>query len=110
MKNSDIKQLELECDGEQPSDVSGSDRNRNAELMRRIDKVISDTTTNVRPYLNQMVKDMERLLEDNFIRTPGSNLLDDIIAGLEKDMRKFVKEVMALKQWNRPSPPRSSMK
>ena len=56
MKKMDTKQLELQCDGEQQTDGSGAEHDPNVELMRRIDKVISDTTTNVRPYLNRMVK------------------------------------------------------
>lgn len=110
MKKMDVKQLELECDGERPADISETSRSSEEELMRRIDKVISDTTTNVRPYLNRMVKDVERLLEGSFIRTPDSNVLDDMVGGLEKNIRKFVKEVKALKQWNKPSPPHSSPK
>ena len=110
MKKMDVKQLELECDDERSADTSGTSRSSDEELMRRIDKIISDTTTNVRPYLNRMVKDVERLLEGSFIRTPDSNLLDDMVGGLEKNIRKFVKEVKALKQWNKPSPPHSSPK
>ena len=104
MKKADTRQLELGCDEE--SDVSGEGlvHDPEAELMRRIDKVISDTTKSMRPYLNRMVKDVERLLEGSFIRTPGSNVLDDMAEGLEKDMRKFVDEVKALKRWSgRPS-------
>ena len=110
MKKMDVNQLELECDGERPVDTSGTSRSPDEELMLRIDRVISDTTKNVRPYLNLMVKDVERLLEGSFIRTPDSNLLDDMVGGLEKNIRKFVKEVIALKQWNEPSPPHSSPK
>ena len=103
MKNIDVRQLELGCNLEQDSKQPTDD-----ELMRRIDKVISDTTRSVRPYLNRMVKDIERLLEGSFIRTPSSNLLDDMIQDLEKDIRKFVIEVRALKQWSQPDPPNSS--
>lgn len=78
------------------------------DLMRRLDKTISDTITNIRPHLNRMVKDVERLLEGSFIRTPSSNVLDDMIEGLEKDIRKFVDEVRALKRWSQPHPPDSS--
>lgn len=103
MKNSDARQLELECglaeDSHRPTDD---------ELMRRIDKIITDTTRNVRPYLNRMVKDVERMLQGSFVRTPSSNLLDDMIQGLEKDIRKFVTEVRALKRWSQPDPPDSS--
>jgi hypothetical protein len=94
----------LDCD----DDAARRPRSPDEELMQRIDKVISDTTNNVRPYLNRMVKDVERLLEGSFIRTPDSNVLDDMVGGLEKNIRKFVKEVIALKQWNKPSPPHSS--
>jgi hypothetical protein len=104
MKKMDVKQLELDCD----DDAARRPRSPDEELMQRIDKVISDTTNNVRPYLNRMVKDVERLLEGSFIRTPDSNVLDDMVGGLEKNIRKFVKEVIALKQWNKPSPPHSS--
>ncbi len=100
MKKADIRQLELGCDEEHDVDDPGFARGPEAELMRRIDKVISDTTKNVRPYLNRMVKDVERLLEGSFIRNPGSNVLDDMAEGLEKDMRKFVDEVKALKRWS----------
>jgi hypothetical protein len=102
MKDSDARQLELECGLPQDSHRPNDD-----ELMRRIDKIITDTTRNVRPYLNRMVKDVERLLQGSFIRTPSSNLLDDMIQGLEKDIRKFVTEVTALKRWSQPDPPDS---
>ncbi len=103
MKNSDVRQLELGCGVQQDSAKAMDD-----ELMRRVDKIISDTTRSVRPYLNRMVKDVERLLEGRFIRTPSSNLLDDMVEGLEKDIRKFVNEVRALKRWSQPDPPDSS--
>lgn len=105
MKPRDARQLELECAAE-GRELDG--RPDSEELMRRIDKVISDTVTNVRPHLNRMVKDVERLLEGSFIRTPSSNVLDDMVEGLEKDIRKFVDEVRALKRWSQPHPPRSS--
>jgi hypothetical protein len=76
--------------------------------MRRVDKIINDTTCSVRPYLNRMVKDVERLLQGSFIRTPSPNLIDDMVEGLEKDIRKFVNEVRALKRWSQPDPPSSS--
>ena len=100
MKRADTRQLELGCDEEQDVDTPSFVRDPEAELMRRIDKVISETTKSVRPYLNRMVKDVERLLEGSFIRTPGSNVLEDMAEGLEKDMRKFVDEVKALKRWS----------
>ena len=103
MKNEDTRQLELGCDTEQDTHRTNDD-----ELMRRVDKVIDDTTRNVRPYLNRMVKDVERLLEGSFIRTPSSTLLDDMIQGLEKDIRKFVTEAKALKRWSQPGSDSSS--
>lgn len=103
MKNNDIRQLELGCGPQDDSNRSTDD-----ELMHRIDKIIGDTTRNVRPYLNRMVKDVERLLEGSFIRTPSSTLLDDMIQGLEKDIRKFVNEVKALKRWSQPDSSDSS--
>ena len=103
MKDSDTRQLELEC-----GVVDNAHHPTDDELMRRIDKIINDTTRNVRPYLNRMVKDVERTLQGSFIRTPSSNLLDDMIQGLEKDIRKFVIEVRALKRWSQPDPPDSS--
>ena len=105
MRRADTRQLELGCDEEHDVDGEGFVHDPEAEVMRRIDKVISDTTKNVRPYLNRMVKDVERLLEGSFIRTPGSNVLEDMAEGLEKDMRKFVDEVKALKRWS--GPPRN---
>lgn len=108
MKPPDTRQLELECDSPDEPGRPDTTRPTDDELMRRIDKVISDTIGNVRPYLNRMVKDVERLLEGSFIRTPSSNVLDDMIEGLEKDIRKFVNEVRALKRWSRPHPPDSS--
>jgi hypothetical protein len=107
MKELDRRQLEFACDLDELSRkiaACGSDD----ELLRRIDKIIKDTTGNVRPYLNRMVKDVERLLEGSFIRTPSSNVLDDLIEGLEKDMRKFVDEVRALQKWTQSHPPHSS--
>ncbi len=106
MKKAVTRQLELECDAERDVDGAGFVHDPEAELTRRIDKVISDTTKSIRPYLNRMVKDVERLLEGSFIRTPGSNLLDDMVEGLEKDIRKFVDEVKALKRWSGSSPRR----
>jgi hypothetical protein len=103
MKNPDTRQLELGC-GEAPD----ANRTNDDELMRRVDKIIDDTTRNVRPYLNRMVKDVERLLEGSFIRTPSSTLLDDMVQGLEKDIRKFVTEVRALKRWSQPGSDSSS--
>ncbi|RJP26016.1 MAG: hypothetical protein C4520_01390 [Candidatus Abyssobacteria bacterium SURF_5] len=103
MKNSDVRQLELGGGLQQEYTRANDD-----ELMRRVDKIINDTTRNVRPYLNRMVKDVERLLEGSFIRTPSSTLLDDMVQGLEKDIRKFVQEVRALKRWSQPNPPDSS--
>ncbi|GAB4344613.1 MAG: hypothetical protein Kow0099_24180 [Candidatus Abyssubacteria bacterium] len=108
MKPSTTRQLELECASEDAVAPADSERAAEDELMRRVDKIIGDTITNVRPYLNRMVKDVERLLEGSFIRTPSSNVLDDMILGLEKDIRKFVNEVRALKKWSRPHPPHSS--
>jgi len=103
MKNPDVRQLELGCSLQQQSEKATDD-----ELMRRVDKIINDTTRSVRPYLNRMVKDVERLLEGSFIRTPSSTLLDDMVQGLEKDIRKFVNEVRALKRWSEPGPSDSS--
>jgi hypothetical protein len=108
MKAPDTRQLELECGSPDRLGRPDATRPTDDELMRRIDKVISDTIGNVRPYLNRMVKDVERLLEGSFIRTPSSNVLDDTIEGLEKDIRKFVDEVRALKRWSQPHPPDSS--
>ncbi len=108
MKAPDTRQLELECGSPDRPGRAELTRPSDDELMRRIDKVISDTIGNVRPYLNRMVKDVERLLEGSFIRTPSSNVLDDMIEGLEKDIRKFVDEVRALKRWSQPHPPDSS--
>jgi hypothetical protein len=108
MKKPDIRQLELTCGAEDGAAPTAGGKNPDSELMRRIDKVIGDTTTSIRPHLNRMVKDVERLMEESFIRTPGSSVLDDMIGGLEKDMRKFVDEVRALKRWNHPHPPDSS--
>jgi hypothetical protein len=108
MKTPDTRQLELECALEDPFESNDSGRSAEDELMRRVDKIIGDTITNVRPYLNRMVKDVERLLEGSFVRTPSSNVLDDMILGLEKDIRKFVDEVRALKRWSQPHPPHSS--
>jgi hypothetical protein len=105
MKKTATRQLELECAEEHDVDGKRSVYDPDAELIRRIDKVISDTTKSIRPYLNRMVKDVERLLEGSFIRTPASNALDDMSEGLEKDIRKFVDEVKALKRWSG-SPPR----
>ncbi len=105
MKTADTRQLELKCGDEESLGVMAR---TDEELMRRIDKVINDTVHNVRPYLNRMVKDVERLLEGSFVRTPSSNVLDDMIEGLEKDIRKFVSEVRALKRWSQPHPPHSS--
>ena len=110
MKEADKRQLELGCDAEDGAKAAAFAENPDAELMRRIDRIIEDTTTNIRPHLNRMVKDVERLLEGSFIRTPDSNLLDDMVEGLEKDIRKFVKEVRALKRWSQPHPPHSSSK
>jgi hypothetical protein len=104
MRKADTKQLELECGEERDVDGAGFVHDSEAELMRRIEKVISETTKSIRPYLNRMVKDVERLLEGSFIRTPGSNVLNDMSEGLEKDIRKFVDEVKALKRWSG-SPP-----
>lgn len=108
MKRPSTRQLELECGDDRADDGLDVARDPDAEVMHQIDRVISDTTTNIRPTLNRMLRDVERLLEGSFIRTPGSNILDDMIEGLEKDIRKFVDEVKALKRWNRSSPPRSS--
>jgi hypothetical protein len=108
MKVPDTRQMELTCGDHDGGEPSATTQSADDELMRRIDKVIDDTVCNVRPYLNRMVKDVERLLEGSFIRTPSSNVLDDMIEGLEKDIRKFVNEVRALKRWSRPHPPRSS--
>jgi hypothetical protein len=108
MKKLDVRQLELGCDEEHALDVISVPRRSDQELMRRIDKVISETTRSVRPALNRMVKDVERLLEGSFIRTPdGSNVLDDMVEGLEIDIRKFVDEVKALKRWSQSNPSRS---
>lgn len=106
MKTADTRQLELKCGDEEGLGVMAPPTDE--ELMRRIDKVINDTVHNVRPYLNRMVKDVERLLEGSFVRTPSSNVLDDMIEGLEKDIRKFVSEVKALKRWSQPHSPQSS--
>ena len=108
MKKFDIEQLELECEGERVSGALKEAQSSDDELMDSIDRVISDTTKTLRPYLNRMVRDVERLLEGSFIRSPGSNLLDDLIEGMEKDIRKFVDEVKALKRWNQSHPPHSS--
>ncbi len=105
MKKLESQQLELGCDDCQAPDVEDHARNSDEEIMRRIDRVISDTTRNVRPYLNLMIKDVERLLEGSFVRIPGSNVLDDMIEGLEKDIRKLVDEVKALKRWNQSANP-----
>lgn len=108
MKRPDTHQLELECGGDRADGGLDSARGPDAEVMHRIDRVIADTTSNIRPTLNRMLREVERLLEGSFIRTPGSNILDDMIEGLEKDIRKLVDEVKALKRWNRSSPPHSS--
>ena len=108
MKEPDQNQLELCCEAENSSDMMASGRDSEEELLRRIDKIIEDTTKNLRPYLNRMVRDVERLLEGGFIRTPKSTVLNDMIDGLEQDMRKFVDEVRALKRWSQPHPPHSS--
>ena len=108
MKQPDTRQLELGCGAENAFDSTDKAEDLDAELLRRVDKIISDTTKNVRPYLNRMVKDVERLLEGSFIRTPGASLLDDMVEGLEKDIRKFVDEIRALKRWSQPHPPDSS--
>ncbi|RJP70944.1 MAG: hypothetical protein C4532_08405 [Candidatus Abyssobacteria bacterium SURF_17] len=108
MKVPDTRQMELACADHDSGEASATTQSADDDLMRRIDKVIGDTVCNVRPYLNRMVKDVERLLEGSFIRTPSSNVLDDMIEGLEKDIRKFVNEVRALKRWSQPHPPRSS--
>jgi hypothetical protein len=110
MKEADIHQLELGCEANDATDSFAPAQGPDDELMRRIDKVIDDTIRNVRPYLNRMVKDVERQLEGSFVRTPGSTVLNDMIEGLEKDMRKFVDEVRALKRWSQPHPPRFSSK
>jgi len=110
IKEADIHQLELGCDANRAADSFVPMQDSDDELMRRIDKVIDDTIKNVRPYLNRMVKDVERQLEGSFMRTPGSTVLNDMIEGLEKDMRKFVDEVRALKRWSQPRPPRFSSK
>jgi hypothetical protein len=108
LKEKNTYQLELGCEADRLADAMASMRDPDAELMRRIDKVIDDTIKNVRPYLNRMVKDVERQLEGSFIRTPGSTVLNDMIEGLEKNMRIFVDEVRALKRWSHPHPPHSS--
>ena len=108
MKRPITRQLELECDGDRADGGLDVARSPDAEVMHQINRVIADTTKSIRPTLNRMVKDVERLLEGSFIRTPGSNILDDMTEGLEKDIRKFVDEVKALKRWNRSSPPHSS--
>lgn len=82
----------------------------NEDLVQRLDKIISDTMKSVRPYLNRMVRDVEHLLEGDFIRTPSSSVLEDMIEGLEAEIRKFVQEVKALKKWSQPHPPESSTK
>ncbi len=108
MKEPDTRQLELKGDTEDTWGEINAAQRSDDELMRRIDKIISDTVGNIRPYLNRMVKDLEILLEGSFIRTPSSNVLDDTLEGLEKDIRKFVNEVRALKRWSQPHPPHSS--
>ena len=110
IKEQNAHQLELGCEAEGLPKPITPMRDPDAELMRRIDKVIDDTIKNVRPYLNRMVKDVERQLEGSFIRTPGSTVLNDMIEGLEKNMRIFVDEVRALKRWSQPHPPHSSSK
>ena len=110
VKEADIRQLELGCEANGVPGSMTPMQDSDDELMRRIDKVIDDTIRNVRPYLNRMVKDVERQLEGSFMRTPGSTVLNDMIEGLEKDIRKFVDEVRALKRWNQPRPPRFSSK
>jgi hypothetical protein len=108
MKEPDTRQLELGCSTDEEFTVLTRPRPSDEELLRRVDKIIGDTIGNVRPYLNRMVKDVERLLDGSFIRTPSSNVLDDMIEGLEKDIRKFISEVRALKRWSQPHPPHSS--
>jgi hypothetical protein len=103
-------QLELGCEAGSGKDVMAPVRPSDDELMHRIDKVIDDTIKNVRPYLNRMVKDVERQLEGSFIRTPGSTVLNDMLGGLEENMRKFVDEARALKRWSHPHPPPASSK
>jgi len=80
------------------------------DIAQRLDKITSDTINSVRPYLNRMVRDVERLIEGDFIRTPSSSVLEDMIEGLQEEIRKFVQEVRALKKWSRPHPPESSSK
>lgn len=108
MKRPSTRQMELECGGDRADGGFDVARSPDDEVMHQIDRVIADTARSIRPSLNRMVRDVERLLEGSFIRTPGSNILDDIIEGLEKDIRKFVDEVKALNRWNRSSPPHSS--
>ena len=109
-KNPNTHQLEFGADADNVTDSAPSAENPDDALMRRIDKVIDDTITNVRPYLNRMVKDVERQLEGSFIRTPGTTVLDDMIEELRTSMRKFVNEAKALKRWSQPRPPHSPSK
>ncbi|UCD57669.1 MAG: hypothetical protein JSV16_00755 [Candidatus Hydrogenedentota bacterium] len=108
MKAPDTRQLELECGAQETLRGTSPAQPTDDELMRRIDKVITDTIGSIRPYLNRMVKDVDTLLEGSYIRTPSSTVLDDMIEGLEKDIRKFVDEVKALKRWSQPRPPNTS--
>lgn len=107
MKEPDTRQLELGCSADDGADPAAGARGSDAELTRRVDKIIADTTKSIRPSLNRMVKDVEMLLEGSFVRTPGTSLLDDMVEGLEKDIRKFVDEVRALERWSRSHSPDS---
>jgi hypothetical protein len=108
LKTPSTRQLELRSEAGESLGLPPAIQQADEKLMRRLDKIIDDTIGNIRPHLNRMVRDVERMLEGGFIRTPSSNVLDDMIEGLEKDIRKFVDEVRALKRWSQPHPPDSS--
>ena len=110
MKRTDERQFELGCDEHDGFGSATASQSPDADLARSLDKITNDTINNVRPYLNRMVKDVERLLEGSFVRTPWSNVLDDLIEGLERDIRKFVQEARALKRWSQSHPPESTPK
>ncbi len=110
IRKPNARQLEFDDDIDPMPDSATSKQSSDDELMRRIDKVIDDTIKNVRPYLNRMVKDVERQLEGSFIRTPGTIVLDDMIEELRNSMQRFVSEAKALKRWSQPHPPHSSSK
>ena len=113
MKNStqtEERQFEFGSDQEVGFGATNSADHSDEDIAQRLDKITSDTISSVRPYLNRMVRDVERLLEGDYIRTLSSSVLEDMMEGLEGEIRKFVQEVRALKKWSRPHPPESSSK